>query len=389
VPGKRDYYEVLGLERSANPDEVKKAFRKLAKEHHPDVHKENKKAAEEKFKELSEAYEVLADPQKRKRYDAGGFEGVATDFGDQGFRWQDFSRAGDVADIFGDMFARRGAPFGGTIFDEMFGSARGGPGRAGPRQGDHLQVTVPVTLQEAATGVEREIPIRRREPCEACGGTGAKRGTRPEVCTTCQGTGQVRQVSQRGVARMITVTSCGRCDGTGAVVREKCPTCAGEGAREHRPKIKLKIPAGVDDGVRLRIADEGEAGMNGGPRGHLYVALEVIPDARFRREGDDLHVEAAVPYPVAVLGGEVDVPTVLGDTARVKVARGTRANTLLRLPGLGMPRMGSSSRGDMVARVVIEVPREPTREEEELLRRLAELRGVSLGARRGVFNKFR
>jgi len=196
LPNKRDYYEVLGVPKSASAEEVKRAFRRLAKEHHPDMHKENKKAAEEKFKELSEAYEVLADPQKRRRYDAGGFEGVATDFGEQGFRWQDFSHASDVADIFGDLFGRRGAAYGGSIFDDVFGG-RSGPGRAGPRQGNHLQAVVPVTLQEAASGIEREIPIRRQEPCESCGGTGAKRGTKAEACQNCQGTGQVRHVQQR------------------------------------------------------------------------------------------------------------------------------------------------------------------------------------------------
>jgi molecular chaperone DnaJ len=389
---KRDYYEVLGVPKNATGDDVKKAFRKLAKEHHPDMHKENKKAAEERFKEISEAYEVLADAEKRKRYDAGGFEGVANDFGSQGFQWRDFSRQGDVADIFGDIFGRGGGggrPFGGSIFDEMFGSTRGGPGRAGPRQGDHLQVVVPVTLAEAATGVEREIPIRRNEPCESCGGTGAKRGTRPETCPNCQGTGQVRQVSQHGAARMVTVSGCGRCNGIGEIVKEKCPACAGEGTREHRTKIKVKIPAGVDDGIRLRIADEGEAGMNGGPRGNLYVVVEVVPDARFYREGDDLHVDAVVPFPTAALGGEVEVPTVTGDKARVKVPRGTLSNAMLRLPGLGMPRMGSASRGDMIVRVVIHVPTDLSRDEEELLRRLAEIRGTPGGAKRGVFNKFR
>jgi molecular chaperone DnaJ len=389
VAQKRDYYEVLGVARGASPEEVKKAFRRLAKEHHPDMHKENKKAAEERFKEVSEAYEVLADPEKRRRYDASGFQGVATDFGGEGFRWENFSHQADVADIFGDIFGRGGTSFGGSIFDDMFGAARGGPGRAGPRQGDHLQVVVPITLQEAATGVEREITLRRQEPCESCGGTGAKRGTKPETCPNCQGTGQLRQVQQRGVARMITVAGCGRCGGVGEIVKEKCPACGGEGTREHRPKIKVKIPSGVDDGVRLRIPEEGEAGMNGGPRGNLYVVVEVVPDGRFRREGDDLHVDALVPFPVAALGGEVEVPTVTGETARVKVPRGAPSNTMLRLPGLGMPRMGSASRGDMMVRVVVEVPKDISKEEEELLRRLAEHRGMNVGGKRGVFTKFR
>ena len=386
---KRDYYEVLGIARGATPDEVKKAFRKLAKEHHPDMNQGDRKAAEERFKEISEAYDVLSNPDKRKRYDAGGFEGVNAEAGGQGFNWQDFSRRGDVADIFSEILRGRQGPFAGSFFDEMFGAARGGPGRAGPRQGDHLQVVVPVTLLEAATGMDREIPIRRHEPCEACGGSGAKRGTRPETCTNCQGTGQVRQVVQHGAARMVTVSGCGRCNGVGEVVRERCPQCAGEGSREHRPKIKVKIPPGVDDGIRLRIAGEGEAGMNGGPRGDLFVAIEMVPDPRFEREGDDLHLDAPVPFATAALGGEVEVPTVAGDTARVKVPKGTRSNALLRLPGLGMPRMGMGGRGDMIVRVVIDVPRDLTREEEDLLRKLADLRGSHAAGRRGVFTKFR
>lgn len=379
---------MLGVPKSASAEEVKKAFRRLAKEHHPDMHKENKKAAEEKFKELSEAYEVLADSEKRRRYDAGGFEGIASDFGGGGFKWQDFSHASDVADIFGDLFGRRGGLGGASIFDEVFGG-RGSPGRLGPRQGNHLQAVVPLTLHEAASGIEREIPIRRSEPCESCGGTGAKRGTRPETCQTCQGTGQVRHVQQRGVARMVSITSCGRCGGAGEVVKERCPACAGQGSREHRPRIKVKIPAGIDDGMRLRIPEEGESGLNGGPRGNLYVVVEIIPDTHFRREGDDLHVEASVPYPVAVLGGEVEIPTISGETARVKIPRATQANALLRLPGLGMPRLGTASRGDMLVHAIIEVPQEVSREEEELLRELAAKRGANLAGRRGVFKGFR
>jgi molecular chaperone DnaJ len=389
MPKKRDYYEVLGVARGAGADEVKRAFRKLAKEHHPDMHKENKREAEERFKEISEAYDVLSDPQKRRRYDAGGFEGVQMDGGGAGFNWQDFSRRSDVADIFSDIFGGRGQPFGGSMFDEMFGASRGRGARAGPRQGDHLQVVVPITLLEAAVGIEREIPIRRNEPCDSCGGTGARRGTRPEPCAACNGTGQVRQVTQHGAARMVTVAGCGRCNGLGEVIKEKCAACGGEGTREHRPKIKVKIPPGVDDGIRLRIGGEGEAGMNGGPRGDLFVAVEMVPDARFERVGDDLHLDAAVPFPTAVLGGEVEVPTVAGDTARVKVPRGAQSNTLLRLPGLGMPRLGSAVRGDMIVRVVVEVPRDLSREEEEALRRFAELRGARPAGKRGVFNKFR
>ena len=385
---RKDYYEVLGVERSATEEEIKKAFRKLAKLHHPDMAKGDKKQAEEKFKEISEAYEVLADKQKRQRFDQRGHEGVAQDFGDQGFGWQDFTHYQDISDIFDDILRRRGG--GSTIFDDFFGlGGQGARGRSGPRMGDHLQVVVPVTLQEAAQGVDREITLRRSEPCTECGGTGARRGTKPERCGECQGTGQVRHVTARGVARMVTVTGCPSCSGMGEVIRDKCAQCRGTGAQEHRPKINVKIPAGVDDGVRLRIQGEGESGMNGGPRGNLYVVVEVVADPRFHREGTDLYYDAEVPFPIAALGGEVDVPTVTGESARVKVPRGTRGNAQLRLPGLGMPRMGSTRRGDMIVRVVVEVPKDLSKEEEEILQRLADLRGLKVSARKGVFSKFR
>lgn len=387
---KRDYYEVLGVPRSASEEEIKKAFRRLAKQHHPDMNKENPKAAEERFKEISEAYEVLADAEKRRRYDVSGHEAVRQDFGAQGFRWENFTHINDISDLFGGVFGRRSSGGGDSILEELFG---GGMGqrvhRTGPRQGDHLQVVVPVTLAEAAGGVDRELVITRAEACTECGGTGARRGTRPEPCSTCQGTGQVRQVTQRGVARMVTVTSCARCNGSGAVVKEKCLRCNGSGALEHHPKIAVKIPPGVDDGTRLRIPGEGEAGMNGGPRGNLYVIVEVVPDNQFRREGDDLLLDAEVPYPIAALGGEITVPTVAGGEARVKVPKGTKSNSLLRLPGLGMPRMGASTRGDMIVRVLVEVPEKLTREEEELLRKFAQMRGLDVSTRRGVFSKFR
>jgi len=199
----------------------------------------------------------------------------------------------------------------------------------------------------------------------------------------------VRNVTQHGSARMVTVAGCARCNGLGEVIREKCTTCLGEGSREHRLKVKVKIPPGVDDGIRVRVAGEGESGTNGGPRGDLFVAIEMVPDPRFDREGDDLHYDAVIPLPTAALGGEVDVPTVMGDTARVKIPKGTRSNSTLRLGGHGMPRINASSRGDMIIRVVIDVPKDLTREEEDLLRRWAELRGSAAGARRGVFNKFR
>jgi molecular chaperone DnaJ len=390
VASKKDYYEVLGVPRTASSDEVKKAFRRLAKKYHPDMAEGDKKVAEERFKEISEAYEVLADAEKRRRYDQRGHAGVSQDFGSQGFTWDNFTHYGDISDIFGDLFGRRGGPFGSSVFDAFFGGASPGAGvRAGPRQGDHLQVVVPITLAEAARGVEKEIAIDRNEPCAACGGSGAEKGTRPERCGECNGTGQVRHMTQRGVARMVTITSCMGCHGLGQVVRQRCTTCKGTGLEEHHPKIGVKIPPGVDLGSRLRIPNEGEAGVGGGPRGNLYVLVEVIPDPRFRREGSTLHHEAQVPLPVAALGGEVEVPTIDGGAARVKVPRGTPANATLRLPALGMPRIEGGPRGDMIVHVIVQVPTALGKEEEELLRQWAALKGLQVGGKRGVFSKFR
>ncbi len=387
---KKDYYQTLGVERKASVEEIKRAFRRLAKKYHPDMAKGDKKEAEERFKDVSEAYEVLADSAKRQRYDRAGFAGVKQEFGSQGFTWDNFTHFGDVSDIFGDIFGRRGAPFAGSVFDTFFaGSGPGGRVRGGPRQGDHLQVVVPVTLAEAARGVEKRIAIHRHEPCGACRGSGAAKGTQPERCGNCSGSGQVRHHTQRGVARMVTITSCVQCGGTGQVVRARCNECEGRGLIEHRPKIGVKVPPGVDIGSRLRIPQEGEAGTNGGPRGNLYVLVEIIPDPRFEREGPHLHHEARVPFPVAALGGEIEVPTIHGDTARVKVPRGTAGNAQLRLPGLGMPQMNGGHKGDMVVHLVVDVPKSLSKEEEELLRQLATLRGWQVGGRRGVFSKFR
>lgn len=390
MAAKDDYYKTLGVERNATPDEVKKAFRRLAKKYHPDMAQGDKKEAEEKFKQISEAYEVLADAEKRRRYDQAGFAGVSQDFGSQGFTWENFTHFGDVSDIFGDLFGRRGAPFGGSVFDAFFGGPGvGGRVRGGPRQGDHLQVVVPITLAEAARGVEKQITLQRHEACESCQGTGAERGTKPERCNECNGAGQVRHMTQRGVARMVTITSCSQCNGTGQVIRARCTACRGSGLKEHHPTIGVKIPAGVDVGSRLRIPREGEAGIAGGPRGNLYVLVEIIPDPRFEREGPNLHHEVRVPFPVAALGGEVEVPTIYGETARVKVPRGTASNAQLRLPGLGMPRIEGGRKGDLLVHLVVEVPQSLSKEEEELLRRMAELRGWQVAGKRGVFSKFR
>lgn len=390
MAAKEDYYKTLGVERNASPEEIKRAFRKLAKKYHPDMAEGDKQEAEERFKQVSEAYEVLADEEKRRRYDRGGFQGVTQDFGSQGFTWDNFTHFGDVSDIFGDLFGRRGAPFGGSVFDSFFGAAGGGGHvRGGPRQGDHLQVVVPITLAEAARGVEKEITIRRHETCERCAGSGAAQGTKPERCGECNGAGQVRHVTQRGVARMVTITSCPQCNGAGQVIRQRCAGCGGSGLTEHHPKIGVKVPPGVELGSRLRIPGEGEAGIGGGPRGNLYVLVEIIRDPRFEREGPNLHHEARVPFPVAALGGEIEVPTVYGDSARVKVPRGTSGSAPLRLPGLGMPRLGGGRKGDMVVHLVVDVPTTLSKEEEELLRRLAEMRGWQVAGRRGVFSKFR
>lgn len=357
---KRDYYEVLGIPRTAGTDEVKSAYRRLARQYHPDVSKENTKVAEEKFKELSEAYEVLADPAKRQRYDQMGFSGVASDFGPAGFTWQNFTHAQDLEDLLGasPLFAQF---FGG------FGSPFGTVGRSGRGRGGDVEVAVRLPLVAAVQGAKPTVEVPKSAPCPACRGTGAKNGTALETCPECQGQGQVRRVRSQGYTQLITIGECPRCHGAGRRILEECPTCDGQGSLSTVEKIELSVPPGIEDGSVLRVPGHGGAGRSGGRPGDLYVQVVFEPSETIRRDGREAYAEVTVPLATALLGGQVQVPTIEGH-AELTVPAGTQPETQFRLRGRGFPSLRGSSRGDLLVTAHVEIPRSLSGRERELLR---------------------
>jgi molecular chaperone DnaJ len=369
---KRDYYEVLGVPREASEDEIKKAFKKLALKWHPDRNPDNKKAAEEKFKEIAEAYEVLGDKEKRAKYDAYGHEGL------RGAGVGQYASSEDVMSMFGDLFG------GGSIFDDLFGTGRARS--RGPRRGASIEHELVLSFEQAAFGVETSVEIARREYCEDCKGTGAKPGTAINVCPQCRGMGQVQQLQGFFSLR----TTCPRCRGRGQVITHPCASCDGTGRRIVRASVPVRIPPGVDSGDRLRVPGQGEPGDNGAPRGDLHLYIRVKEHPFFERHGDDLLVQVPITFSQAALGGEVPVPTLEGKTSRLKIPSGTQPDQLLRMRGQGMPRRGGRGRGDTIVRVVVEVPRKLTPKQEELLRELAKTEEANIGAeRKSFFDKIR
>ncbi|MEM0448715.1 MAG: molecular chaperone DnaJ [Methanomassiliicoccales archaeon] len=361
---KRDYYEVLGVPRNATLEQLKKAYRELARKYHPDVTKEDKAQAEERFKEISEAYEVLADPEKRKLYDQYGHQGLSGQFSNGGFQWSDFTHASDLRDIFGDLGS---FGFGGSIFDMFFG---GGRGASGPHKGQSLRYDIEISLEEAASGGEREISVPRTVSCEACRGTGAKDG-KVQSCPSCGGRGQIQNVQQRGYQRFVSITPCQRCRGSGKVFEHRCPVCDGRGMKLSTSKLKIEIPPGVDSGMRLRLAGAGDASPDGGPPGDLYVVVHVKEHEHFKRDGADLWLDMPVEYWEAALGAEVEVPTLEGK-AMLSIPAGTQDGTVFRMKGNGLPRLDGRGKGDQFVRISIKVPRKLTSEQRALLRKLAE-----------------
>lgn len=361
---KRDYYEVLGITKTASVDEIKKAYRKMAMQFHPDRNPGNKEA-EEKFKEASEAYEVLSDQEKRQRYDAYGHEGVRSTFSPGGFTWQDFHHFGDISDIFGnieDIFGL-GSIFGG----------RTGRSRRGVRRGADLQYELEVTLNEAATGVEKKIEIPRHETCTECRGTGAKSGTSPQTCPTCNGTGQ-----QRFSQGFFTLAQpCSRCRGQGTIITDPCQKCKGTGLIGQTRSLSVKVHPGVDTGVRLRIRGEGEAAPGGGQPGDLYVLINVTPHPVFERHENELVCQVPISFTQAVIGAEIQVPTLDGNV-NMKVPAGTPSHKVFRLRGKGIPDLHGQGTGDLHVQVVVEVPTKLTAKQKEILIEFAKSRGENL-----------
>ncbi len=352
---KRDYYEVLGVERSAGEEEIKKAYRKLALKYHPDKNPGDK-TAEEKFKELGEAYEVLNDPQKKSIYDQYGHAGLdrrAGGFGRGGFH--------DPFEVFREVFG------GGSIFEDLFG---GGMGQdpSQPQRGDDLRYDMELTFDEAAHGCEKEITITKPERCDECGGSGAEPGSKSRTCPTCGGRGQV--LSSRGIFSI--AQTCPHCQGAGRILDRPCKACRGNGRRERPSRIKLRIPAGVDAGSRLRSAGNGEAGWRGGPAGDLYVVLHVKPHEIFQRDGDDLLCEVPVSFVQAALGAEIEVPTLEGKAA-VKIPAGTQPGTVFRLKGRGVKNIQGYGHGDLHVRINVEVPTHLSAEQKAKLQEFAAL----------------
>lgn len=350
---KRDYYEVLGLSKGASKDEIKKAYRKLSKQYHPDINKEP--GADEKFKEIAEAYEVLSDEQKRARYDQFGHEDPQAGFGGGGFS---------------------GGGFGG--FEDIFSSFFGGGGRRqdpnAPRKGDDLQFRMTVDFEEAVFGKETEIEIPTEEECETCHGTGAKPGTTPQTCSQCNGSGEINQAVDTPFGRMVNRRTCPSCRGAGKIIVDKCPTCRGAGKVQKTKKIKINIPAGVDDGQQLRVSGQGEPGINGGPAGDLYIVFSVRSHELFERDGDDIYYELKLTFPQAALGDEIEVPTVHGKV-KLKIPAGTQSGAQFRIKDKGVKNVHGYGMGHQYVIVKVITPTKLTEKQKQLLRDFAELSG--------------
>ncbi len=366
MPQKRDYYEILGVSRSATPEEIKKAYRKLALKYHPDRNPGDKQA-EEKFKEASEAYQVLSDPEKRAQYDRLGH--AAFEQGAAGFGGFDFS-ATNFEDLFGDLFG------------EFFGTGRR-RGRARPRRGEDLRYDLELSFEEAAFGTEKTIEVPRLVTCDACHGRGTKDGVERPTCPACRGTGQVRY--QQGFFTI--AKTCGQCSGEGTVIRDPCRACRGVGWVEKRFPVKVRIPPGVDTGTRLRLRGEGEPSPNGGPPGDLYVVVKVQEHPLFQRDGVNVLCEVPVSFAQAALGAEIEVPTLEGKV-KMKVPAGTQSGTVFRLKGKGVPNIQAQGRGDQLVRIVVEVPRKLSQKQRELLEEFARVSGEEVHPMtKGFFEK--
>ena len=370
MTNKRDYYEVLGVTQSAGADDIKIAFRNLARKYHPDVNKEPD--AEEKFKEINEAYSVLSDPEKRSAYDRYGFQGVNTN------GMPDYSTM-DLSDLF-DLFGLGNfGGFGGT-------SRRS---RNAPRRGADLTTRLKLTFEEAVFGAEKEVEITRNEKCSACSGTGAEPGSKPVTCQTCKGSGEVRQVQQTFLGQMVQVVTCPTCGGRGEMIERPCQTCRGTGLERKTTRKKVNIPAGIDNGNQVRMIGEGQPGANGGPNGNFYIEIEVAPHKFFRRNGNDILLDIDINMAQAALGDEINIPTLDGDV-KLRIPSGTQPGRVFRLKDKGVPILHRTERGNQMVTVNVQIPTTLSDEQEELLKSLGKTMGTDIKIQeRSFFEKLK
>ena len=365
MSNKRDYYEVLGVEKGASEAEIKKAFKKMARKYHPDLNRDNQKEAEVKFKELNEAYEVLSDAQKKAQYDQ---------FGHAAF---DGSAGGGAGGGFGGFGGFSGGEGFGDIFDMFFGGQGRGSRRPGPERGSDLRYDLEISFEEAAFGKEAELSIPRTEECKSCHGTGAAAGTQPEECPQCHGAGQVQYAQNTPFGRMVNSRTCERCGGTGKIIKSPCKDCGGKGTKRMHRKINVKIPAGVDNGSRIRVSGGGEAGLRGGGPGDLYVYIFVKAHKLFEREGADVLCEVPISFVQAALGDKVEVPTLDGKV-EITIPAGIQSGKVLRLKGKGIPFLRGQGRGDQHVKIKVLTPQKLSSRQKELLQEFAEESGANV-----------
>ena len=386
---KKDYYELLGVSKNATDDELKKAFRKKAKQYHPDANPDNKKEAEAKFKEVNEAYEVLSDPRKRRMYDQFGTAdpgqagfGAGGPFGGgngyYSYSTSDFGDFGDLGDIFSSFF---GGGFGG----QRSNSRRNN----GPRKGEDLNINIDISFEESFLGVEKEVTITRQETCSECNGTGAKKGTNPIKCTTCNGTGQVTSFQNTILGRVQTTRPCDACRGTGEIIKEPCENCHGKGKVRKTPKVKVKIPAGINDNQTVVLRGEGNPGTKGGPAGDLYITVRVRKNSIFKREGNNVYCDIPVTITQATLGAELEIPMVDGSKEKYKIPEGTQTGTQFTIRSKGFKSINSNVQGNFIFKVIVQTPKKLTKEQRDLLTALAKTMNEQPPVKKkGIFDNF-
>ena len=364
---KEDYYKVLGVEKTATDEELKKAYRRMAKKYHPDANPDNKEAAEAKFKQINEAYEVLSNPQKRKMYDQFGTADPSQGFGGAGgpFGGGSYTYTTSGFDGFSDIFGDLGDLFG-------FGSGRGSSRQTnGPAKGADLRYSIDLTFEEAYTGVRKEINITRNEKCPTCSGTGAKAGTKPETCSVCGGKGTVTKMQTTLLGQMRVQTTCSNCNGTGKVIKEPCTTCYGKGTVRKQAKINVKIPAGIDNDQTVVLRGEGEPGKNGGPNGDIYITVRLKRNSIFTRQGDNVYCDIPITFTQATLGADLEIPLIDGTKTSYRIPDGTQTGTKFTIRDKGFPNINSGNKGNLIFTVQVQVPKRLTKEQRELLVELA------------------